>query len=1092
MDWSDEKLKNDISCSTDAEFIECDEHVCSNNQWSCGDGQCIRTLARHVYQPFFTSDQYCKTMREFNHMCESNSNPSFKLWTKSNGLCWFSLDGKYKDPLVNTENVNLSANDKCIFLIRCALSGGLHSGCPCNGTNCTEVMRYVCEKDIVYRYPSAGMTRPWLLHYYNWNRTWTDSMPDIFRVFGGIKCRGYRIVSKKALWMDYSPVLVLRRSIEAAFCLHDDDATLRDTESAVQYSVNCWNDTQTFNNRPYAFYDVCKRSHECISQYRIGNGLVDCLDEEDEEWQLVEQINYCFNLRKHRLQCSPVDKECVAVSRLDGTTSVCENNNDMFVKGSTQRIGNIICQQKSDSGCLFLRYYIGNSSIPNSTLEVDIANNSTHGLLITPYHFHCNSFWNEPLHMDENTSFCQEWICHDSEYQCQSGQCILLNWVCDGEWDCSDASDEEAIVLITQRSSRNQCLPGLSERKQECSRRYSNLTMPFSDLCNLSMEYPCYLASVLKPLNIHTYRPCINLTQVGDGIVNCYGGVDEKNTLEDCGRRMLGYTLRCDNSCVPYILACGINQECPNSLLCAYKGKNTTCSDENDVVCLNGACAENARCDGIKQCLHGEDEYWCSPNPGSFLYAISYRYNKLGTHRDVSFQLPSFPSLVPTILQHDKSELTTAEIKYRQQSMVINKRKYRQNEDVVLDDRLFVCNRGIAIYSQPDVLCSCPPAYYGIRCEFFSDRLTIITHLDLSTLTPTLFSSSVFQIVVNLVFLETKYIDCHIFYVNPKLEIRNYVKQRFYLIYSRAETMLMHKQWRYFNHTDVVNNHPYSVHFDVYLLRNNETIELGSFRYPIYFDYLPAFRLATVLKFPSWYGNSTIDPCAQNPCNANSTCKSILNRERQYYCSCKSGYSDENCTVYEQKCLSYCSTDSVCRPGQRGLIRNSDKPLCICPLDRFGPSCHIKNEACKLNPCGPSGTCHLTYDPSGDKPVICECSEQFYGGRCQYEKVSIAVKVNMTSAPSVSVIQFYDIDIIGKLVLQHQMITIGLPLSIHYYHDRQKAPSLGLLKIYEGFSDPQYYVLYIQINGTLINIISTPRFCPNAVSLLCKSKLFVS
>ena len=30
-------------------------------------------------------------------------------------------------------------------------------------------------------------------------------------------------------------------------------------------------------------------------------------------------------------------------------------------------------------------------------------------------------------------------------YRCKSGQCIPLAWVCDGDNDCSDASDEEPV-----------------------------------------------------------------------------------------------------------------------------------------------------------------------------------------------------------------------------------------------------------------------------------------------------------------------------------------------------------------------------------------------------------------------------------------------------------------------------------------------------------------------------------------------------------------------------------------------------------------------------------------------------------------------
>jgi len=50
-------------------------------------------------------------------------------------------------------------------------------------------------------------------------------------------------------------------------------------------------------------------------------------------------------------------------------------------------------------------------------------------------------------------------ICDDSHHQCDDGsKCVLLHWVCDGEYDCDDKSDEfecgEPTVPFIIRKSR--------------------------------------------------------------------------------------------------------------------------------------------------------------------------------------------------------------------------------------------------------------------------------------------------------------------------------------------------------------------------------------------------------------------------------------------------------------------------------------------------------------------------------------------------------------------------------------------------------------------------------------------------------------
>ncbi|CAF2228918.1 unnamed protein product [Rotaria magnacalcarata] len=832
----------------------------------------------------------------------------------------------------------------------------------------------------------------------------------------------------------------------------------------------CWNNSKTFNDRPYAVNpDACPIAWECISQYRIHDGFADCINNIDEEKTFNN--DYCTgNVERHRFRCYNDQNKCLSLFWLGSGISRCSNNYDEMWYGSGLSLEkSLTCEKTDTADCARLKTYIRLSSIKNSSIDSSLTvlhQNSTSTDQIS-FQSYCDSFWDLSGHNDELTSSCQNWVCSKDQYQCRTGQCIELNWVCDGEWDCADASDEEALVLIGNWSIHNARLLGLNNRAEQYAKRYSQ--SPFSKVCNISIELGCYLSQVSNPLDINLNRPCINLTKIGDGIEDCFNAYDEKNTIE-ARSRMWGFHYRCEDSINLYHLACHRITNCSKVLCSNHRDQDGLCSNDKDVICLgSNECKKKAKCDGTVDCEYGEDEYWCIPE--SFKNHIVYCSAKeINLRRNSQFisteRFPIFPIPVPD---------------QRESENVITK----STTDPFVTIYSYQCNRGVAILERNETRCLCPPAYYGDWCEFFSDRISIIAHIDHKTM-PKIFENINLKIRTNLLF-DNETIEHHEFIVIPSIENTRKIKHKFYLVYSRSHDMLVHKRWRYFNQTDVLNHHPYSVHFDVFSLRKNNTIkEVGSWHYPIYFDYLPAFRLAAVLKFPPWFGNATLDPCLANSCNNNSTCMPVFNQNHSYYCLCKSGYYGKDCSWYEPRCEHYCADNALCHIDKYDSQIRKANPSCLCTVGRFGARCYLKYDDCDPNPCLNNGTCLSTYDRSGEVSYICNCSVQFYENECQNEKASVNVTLNMTFelVALATVVQLYDIAIPSlMLLIQHQRVTYGFPSTITYNHPYAYAPYLGVLKVYEDLVRQVYFIMYL-LHQSEINITTSPERCPHASSLL--------
>ena len=1074
MDGSDELYhESGKSCPFSSNTMQCDEHICPHRSYSCGDGQCIPWQTRMAFQRLVKPESDCFNKRNLNYMCEVS--PHQPAWTLESGLCWPDKD--YDDPRYPPWNMiyasKLTDEEKCEYLIRCALSKGFEHDCPCNHRNCTEMMMNVCSRpNHLILYPPEGLINQNVLIMYNYTHSMENPNFQFFLLSGGLKCRGYFFQAEFPIPLSIGLALIISPLINHVLCtIVDSSYGYRDYLSPQQNDQFCWNDSLTFNGRPYAVNSgMCTRSGECISQYRIHDGSPNCFDQQDET--IVLDKNYCSaNVGRHRFQCFNDQHKCLTLNKLGEGYADCSNSYDesWYGTGTTLQL-QLSCSKGSTTDCHLVKAYIQQSSMRNSSNNSLLVNpQQQEPMDRIPFRHYCDSFWNLDKHVDEMPSSCQYWVCQNNQYQCRTGQCIELDWVCDGEWDCSDASDEEAILLIEKWSSHNALLSNLTSQLEKCRKRYSK--SPFANICNTSFEFGCYSSRVSNPLDIQVNRPCINLTQIGDGVEDCYNAYDEKNTFtsNSVTGGMWGFHFRCGNDHISYPTACEQRSDCTQILCSNYRDKNESCSDPKDFICLeDNHCKKNARCDGRFDCLNGEDEYWCPS--GSLVNQLKYRNDKQVMPRPISLYIPQFPH--HSVLITRQKQLSKP---------IVNPRN-----DESFKVHSYQCNRGIAVIEMNKTRCLCPPAYYGDWCQFFSDRISVIAQIDADTLL-----TNTLKIKAQFLF-KNKIIDDHEFTINPTIENSTKIKHRFYLLYSRSVQMLAHKQMRYFNRSDVINNHPYSVHFDVFSLeQNNHVKEFGSWHYPIYFDYLPAYRLAVVLKFPSWLGNATLDPCSQNSCNENSICMPILNQNNSYYCSCKSGYFGKDCRMYERQCETYCSANALCRINTDEMNATKTKPYCICPLNHVGPHCNLKHNDCYSNPCLNNGTCFPADDRSGEAAFMCLCSKRFYGNRCQYEIPSVHVNLNMTDTLSVraTVVQLYDLGIPSfHFFIRHQQVYNGIPSKINYYHSDIHAPLLGVLKIYENLTQPQYFILYSVAQQSLINITSSPQHCPHASLLLSKGE----
>ena len=230
----------------------------------------------------------------------------------------------------------------------------------------------------------------------------------------------------------------------------------------------------------------------------------DCVIGDDED-VVIDINNLCTRVRRHRLQCLSEQPTCLSPFRFEDSISQCSNKYDEYIYGYGRPVVQFPCRKSDLANCQLLKEYIQNPSLisnssTNSYSHIHESQNQMTSQ--TPFRFYCDTIWHLPEHIDEFPQYCNNWVCHRDQYQCRTGQYIRLAWVCDGQWDCVDASDEGVMLAIHHWSLHNRQVRDLDKKRKICLQRYSDL--PFSQFSDMEKEFPSLRSNVFSQCLIVT------------------------------------------------------------------------------------------------------------------------------------------------------------------------------------------------------------------------------------------------------------------------------------------------------------------------------------------------------------------------------------------------------------------------------------------------------------------------------------------------------------------------------------------------------------------------------------------------------------